>query len=120
MSNIYLKTASMLFAIAVGFFIKQIKLVPASDARFLSKIIINVTLPCMIITNMNGMLISKDLIGALIAGFIVNLVHLLAAIWVTKNKSAEMRCIYMLSIPLFNISEASENKIGVGMFSLSA
>jgi len=104
MANIYLKTASMLFVIAVGFFIKKIKLVPASDARFLSKIIINVTLPCMIITNMNGMTISKDLIGALIAGFAVNLIMVLAAIWFTKNKSAEQRCIYLLSIPLYNIS----------------
>lgn len=104
MSNIYIKTASMLLAIAMGFFIKKIKLISAADARILSKIIINLTLPCMIISNMNGMTISKDLLGALAAGFIVNFVMVMIAIAATKNRSAEQRCIYLLSIPLFNIS----------------
>jgi len=104
MPNIYIKTASMLLAIAMGFFIKQIKLIPAADARVVSKIVINLTLPCMIISNMNGMTISKDLLGALAAGFIINFVMVMIAIAVTKGKSAEQRCIYLLSVPLFNIS----------------
>ena len=104
MPNIYIKTASMLLAIAMGFFIKRIKLIPAADARVVSKIVINLTLPCMIISNMNGMTISKDLLGALAAGFIINFVMVIIAIAVTKGKSSEQRCIYLLSIPLFNIS----------------
>lgn len=104
MESVYSKTISMLLMIALGYVLKREKIVMASDARVLSKIIIHVTLPCVILTNLNGIEIRKDLINAILIGFVVNLLLTGIALWLTRKESKELKCLYLFSIPLFNIS----------------
>lgn len=104
MGSVYSKTVSMMLMIALGYLLKRGRVVTRSDSRVLSKIIIHVTLPCVILTNLNGIKIQKDLASAILLGFAVNLLLTILAFALTHKKPKELRCIYLFSLPLFNIS----------------
>ena len=94
----------MLLTIAIGYSLKRSGLLTKQDARVLSKVMINVTLPCVIIRNLNGTVIVPELLAAIAAGFLVNFFLVLAALWAARGRGAEERYVYLFSIPLFNIS----------------
>jgi len=104
MREVYLKTLGMLFMIAVGYLMKRTGWLSKQDARVLSKIVINITLPSVILKNLNGIIISRELLAAIVMGFAANAFLLAVVFFVTHNAGTEKRYIYCFSIPLFNIS----------------
>lgn len=104
MGEIYYKTLGMLLIIALGYLLKATKLLAPQDARVLSKIAINLTLPCVIISNLNGLEISWNFVGAIIGGVVVNAILTAAALLLTKRKTIEERIVFLFAVPLFNIS----------------
>ena len=104
MLSVWIKTSGIILAIAIGYILKRTNSLPTSAAKVLSKISINVLLPCVVICNLNGLSISKDLWIALLWGFAVDLVLVAAAFLLSIGKQRETKYIMMYCVPSFNIS----------------
>lgn len=104
MQNVWIKTAGIILAIAIGYALKRTNSLPQSAARVLSKISINVLLPFVVIRNLNGLSISRDLWIALLWGFAVDLILVAAAFLLSRGKQLETKYIMIYCIPSFNIS----------------
>ena len=104
MLNVWIKTAGIILAIVIGYGLKKTGSFPQSAAKTLSRLSINVLLPFVVICNLNGLSISRDLWIALLWGFAVDLVLVAAAVFLCRKKGLETRYIMMYCIPSFNIS----------------
>ena len=104
MYNVYFKTVQMLLMIGVGYAAKRRGLIPESGARLLSKIMINITLPCVIIGNLNGLKISSDLLMSIVWGVLTNGILLLIALFICKKKGRADRYVWLYCLSIFNIS----------------
>ena len=104
MYDVFLKTIQMLLMIGVGYFAKKKGLIPENGARLLSKIMINITLPCVIIGNLNGLSISRDLLMSIVWGVIANGSLLLLAVLICKKKERIDCYIWLYCLSIFNIS----------------
>lgn len=100
--------ASIPFAITVliilcGYLIKRIGLVKDADGKVLSRIVINFTLPCLILSKVETIKVSGEtflLIGlGLLSGVCLQIISAL----VTKGKPTEFRGAYSLCLSGYNI-----------------
>ena len=71
MTDIFLKTGSFLLMILAGYAFKRIGLLKASDAAVLRKIMLNLTLPCVLVSSVQSMNLQAALAVPLIAGFCI-------------------------------------------------
>lgn len=104
MADIYWKTAGMVLMIGLGYFSKYKGLLTTQDAQVLSKLVIYITLPSVIVQNLNGLTMSFDMGLAVLLGILSNLLLVMVAWAMTRKGTNEMRYVYLFSLPLFNIS----------------
>lgn len=88
---------------AIGYFLRSLGLLKRSDSKVLSTLMMNVTLPSMIIYNMNGARITLDVFGATLIGFTVNGIYLLFAILLSDRSDKDDYIVKVTSICSYNI-----------------
>lgn len=103
MEGILLKAGSFLLIILAGYTFKQIGLLKASDAHVLRKIMLNLTLPCVMVGGIKSMDLQLALIVPLIAGFVVGPVAVAFSLLVTRKKPALTQAMYIINFASFNI-----------------
>ena len=104
MLNIWIKTAGIIFVIVIGYLMKKTGAFPASTAKTLSKLSINILLPFVYICNLNGLTLNGGLLSALLWGLGVNLVLLNTAFFLGRKKPKDVVFILMYCIPCFNVT----------------
>lgn len=102
MSAAYVKIAAMLVTIALGYFLHQIHVFERQDSRVLLKILMNVTLPCLVVSNLNGMTVTKDLVMASLLGIVINTLYFGAAFLLSKRGDAEDHLVKIFALSTFN------------------
>ena len=80
MLTVLIKTAGIMLIIMIGYLMKKTGTFPASTAKVLSKVAIRILLPFVYICNLNGKILSGELVGALLWGMGVNAVLITAAV----------------------------------------
>ena len=103
MEGILLKAGSFLLLILAGYSFKRIGLLKASDANILRKIMLNLTLPCVMVGGIQNMNIQLALIVPLIAGFVVGPAAVTFAVLVTRKKPPLTQAMYIINLASFNI-----------------
>ncbi len=102
MSAAYVKIAAMLVTIALGYFLHQIHVFERQDSRVLLKILMNVTLPCLVVSNLNGMTVTKGLVMASLLGIVINTLYFGAAFLLSKRGDAEDHLVKIFALSTFN------------------
>lgn len=103
MESVLAQSLTLLGIVLIGYALKRAALFRREDAQTLSKIILNLTLPCVVIRNLNGIALSWDLLWAVVLGFMVNLALLAVALLASRGKPREDRFLMAFSLPCFNI-----------------
>lgn len=103
MPEAYLKIATMLVTIALGYFLHQVGILSKDDSRSILRILMYITLPCVVIKSLNGVTITKDLLTACLLGIIINTVFFALAFLVSKKSDPEDRVVKLFALTSFNI-----------------
>ena len=104
MISVWIKTAGIIFAIAIGYVIKRTVFLPASSAKILSKLMINVLLPFVYICNLNGNTLSGGMLSAFFWGLGVNILLTIAAVILSRGKPKDSVFVLQYCVPGFNVS----------------
>jgi len=103
MTGILLKSASFICLIILGYVMKRRGVFGPKDYKILSKIILNITLPCATVVSFGAYQPDPSLLLAAVLGFAMNCLMLLIAFWVSKPYPRPTRAIWLNCIPGFNI-----------------
>lgn len=107
MTEIFLKTGGFLLVILAGYMFKRIGLLKASDAVVLRKIMLNLTLPCVLIGSVQSMNLQWALVVPLIAGFVIAPAAIVFSLFVTRGKDRLTQAMYMLNLTSFNVASVT-------------
>ena len=96
MFDVLIKALGFVIVIVIGFLLKQFRILKKEDGYTLATIIMNVTLPCALFSNANGITING-------AGIILNVLMVAIGYFVSNGKSAPTRAAYMINCSGYNI-----------------
>lgn len=103
MGNVYYQTLILVLTICLGQFLHRIGIFSREDARTISKIMMNVTLPCVVIKNLNGVSLNMDILAAALIGVAVNFLFFIQSLIFSKASDPEDRVVKIFSFSSFNI-----------------
>ena len=103
MNSVYSKVLGMLLTIGLGSFLRHLGILDKKDAAVISKIMLNVTLPAMIIGYLNGLTLSKDILTAVLCGLAVNLLFFLGGFLRARKNDPDDRAVKVFSSVGMNI-----------------
>lgn len=126
MENLLIKASGQLFIILLGYILKRRGIFRVEDARVLSKIIINLTLPGALIASFAAFQIQSEMLLLPVIAAAANLLLLWAGTMLSRGMSKERQALYMLNTTSYNIGTfvlpfaqsflPSESLIAVSMF----
>lgn len=103
MFDIIINALGLFATIFVGYLLKRVGLLTKEDGTRLSIIILNVTLPAAIISNLAALTIEKNLLILILAGVVLNLLVLTIVAFLTKKDTTVQRGFYLYSASGYNI-----------------
>lgn len=103
MFDVLIKALGFIIVIVIGFLLKQFKILKKEDGFTLATIIMNVTLPCALFSNANGIVINGAMIVLIIMGIVLNLLMVAIGYLASKKKPAPTRAAYMINCSGYNI-----------------
>lgn len=104
MERVYSKTLELLAAILLGYLLKRKGLLSAQDTKVISKLVLWITLPCVIVKSLSGIVLGRELLFAALIGAAANGTLLLAAYALFARRSTQGYLAALFSITTFNIS----------------
>ncbi|MCI9670950.1 MAG: hypothetical protein HFF49_05260 [Lawsonibacter sp.] len=104
MDQVYSKASALILAVAIGYWLKETERFSADSPRFLSWLVLHITLPCVIIKSLSGISLSLQLLKAAVWGTAVNSVLLLLALLLFWKKDTQTRLAALFSLTTFNIT----------------
>ena len=103
MIEVLTKATVFIAIIVMGYLLKRKGIFKASDFRIISKIVLNITLPCAVISNFNNLKIDMSLLFLIFIGIICNLVTVGAGYLVALKKSDDEKAFNMINFSGYNI-----------------
>lgn len=104
MWEILSKALSLLLIIAIGYGLKRVHFFSAFDYRIISKIVLNLTLPCAVITSFAaGFQRDASLFYIVGIGLAANLVLFAVGVLMARRKDKNCKYFYGLNIPGYSI-----------------
>lgn len=101
MAQILIKASSILFMVLLGYFFKKRRLLSKENFSILSVIVMNITLPCVIITSLNGLAVDIRWFMVTLFGILANVVLVLVGFLAGKTKTN--KAFMMMNISGYNI-----------------
>lgn len=103
MSNFNEQFIFSIIIISLGYLLKRSKLIKESDGEAISRIVFNLTLPCLILISFNNIKIDFSLIFIMINGFVYGVFLAFLGYLVFKRESRKVKGMMMMIVPGFNI-----------------
>ena len=103
MGDILAKTFSLILIIIITYLLKQKGVFKESDKDFLSKILITVNLPCVIISGFKNYTFNSSATIAILLGMLTNAIALFIAYFISKKNNNELKTLKMMCIAGYNI-----------------
>ncbi len=103
MADILLKSASFICLIALGYFLKRKGLFGKTDYKILSKIILNITLPCATVVSFAKYPPDTSLLLVVFLGFAMNCLMLVIAYFASKGYDRPSRAVWLNCVTGYNI-----------------
>ena len=103
MFDVLIKSLTYILTIAIGFTLKRKKILKKEDANVIATIIMNITLPCALLTSANGIEISFIILILILIGILSNVIMIFVSYFVTAKENKMLRAAYMLNVSSYNI-----------------
>lgn len=103
MAAVLQHSASYVFILALGYFLKRVGVLSKQDSKALAQIIFCVTLPGAVITNFASMEWRWSLLAVPLVGFGLALCMMLLGQLLTRGKPPADRALFMINCPGYNI-----------------
>lgn len=103
MIDILIKAGGFILIIIIGFTLKTKGICRQEHGRFLSTIIMNITLPCSLLSSINNLAITPILLVALGCGFFGNVVTNLSGYLMQKKEAPMTKALSMINSSGYNI-----------------
>ena len=103
MIDILIKAFGFILIIVIGFLLKSKGICKREHGQFLSTIIMNITLPCALLSSINNLEITPVLLIALLIGFLGNVITNVAGYFITAKETPMNRALAMINMSGYNI-----------------
>ncbi len=103
MQGLITKTGGLLLILLLGYLLKRRGVFRTEDARLLSKIIINLTLPGALIASFASFTVNVGMLSLVAVAAAANCALLLIAALLSRGRDGATRALYMLNVPSYNI-----------------
>ena len=103
MLEVLSKAAAFILIIAVGYGFKRKGIFSYHDYQLVAKIILNITLPCAVISSFAHFKMDYSLIAAAALGLVMNVAMMLGALLLTRRETPSAKIFYIFSMAGYNI-----------------
>lgn len=103
MGAILIKAFSFILIIIIGYSFKKIGVFGQEDYKIVTKIIMNITLPCALITGFANFQMDKSMLFIILLGFLCNIIMSSIGFFVARKKSNKEKAFNMLNLAGYNI-----------------
>lgn len=103
MQDVFIKSLTFVFIIVIGYIFKKLKIVKKEDANLLATIIMNITLPCALLTSANGIEMSPLILTLIAIGILSNVVMMGIGYFAAHQENNRLKATYMLNVSGYNI-----------------
>lgn len=103
MGNIMVRAIGFISIIALGYFLKIKGALKKEDAKVLSTIVMNVTLPCALLSSVSAIKLGSSIFIPLALGLFMNLVMDSIGYWESRNKGMIAKTVGLVQISGYNI-----------------
>lgn len=103
MGDILIKAFSFVLIIALGYTFKKIGIFGTKDYKIVTKIVMNITLPCALITGFANFKMDTSMIFIVLLGFLANVIMSSIGYLIAKNKDNKEKAFNMLNLAGYNI-----------------
>ncbi|WP_238917284.1 AEC family transporter [Clostridium sp. YIM B02555] len=103
MGEILIKAFSFILIIIIGNVLKRIGIFGAKDYKIVTKIIMNITLPCALITGFANFKMDTSMLLIVLFGFLANIIMSTTGYILARNKDGKEKVFNMLNLAGYNI-----------------
>jgi hypothetical protein len=103
MIDILIKAFGFILIIFIGFYLKSKGICKREHGQFLSTVIMNITLPCALLSSINNIKITFTLLIALFIGLFANIITNIVGYYISRNDKPMDQALAMINMSGFNI-----------------
>lgn len=103
MQDVLIKSMTFVLIIVIGYVLKRVKVLKKEDANVLATIIMNITLPCALLTSANGIELSGLILILIAIGILSNIVMILIGYFASLKESNQLKAAFMINTSGYNI-----------------
>ena len=103
MLEVLIKSLTFILIIVIAYSLKQIKVLKKEDANVLATIIMNITLPCALLTSANGIELNGVIIILIVIGIFTNVIMIMSGYFATQHEDNCLKASFMINTSGYNI-----------------
>lgn len=103
MFDIFITSLTFVLIIVIAYTLKKWKVLKKQDANILATIIMNVTLPCALLTSANGISLDITIIILIIIGILSNVLMIVVGYIASRKERPILKGTYMINVSGYNI-----------------
>lgn len=103
MLEVLIKSLTFILIIVIAYCLKQIKVLKKEDANVLATIIMNITLPCALLTSANGIELNGVIIILIVIGILTNVIMIMIGYFATQHEDNCLKASFMINTSGYNI-----------------
>lgn len=103
MFDVLITSLTFILIIVIAYFLKRVKVLKKSDANILATIIMNVTLPCALLTSANGITLDMTILILIAVGILSNVIMILVGYGLAYKERPVIKGTYMINVSGYNI-----------------
>lgn len=103
MVDVLIKSLTFVLIIVIAYSLKKAKVLKKEDANVLATIIMNITLPCALLTSANGIELDVTILILIAVGIITNVVMIFIGYIASMKENNKMKGAYMINTSGYNI-----------------
>lgn len=103
MFDVLIKSLTFVLIIVIAYSLKKAKVLKKEDANVLATIIMNITLPCALLTSANGIELDVTILILIAVGIITNVVMIFIGYIASMKENNKMKGAYMINTSGYNI-----------------
>lgn len=103
MFDVLIKSLTFILIIVIGYTLKKVDVLKKSDANVVATIIMNITLPCALLTSANGIELDATILILIAIGIISNVVMMIIGYIASIKDDAKMKGAFIINTSGYNI-----------------
>ena len=103
MFDVFITSLTFVLIIIIAYTLKKMKVLKKNDANILATIIMNVTLPCALLTSANGISLDATILILIATGILSNVIMICVGYIAASKERPILKGTYMINVSGYNI-----------------